>query len=161
MKQKDRKIQQLYKRYLHAKKRLEQGNESRDYHAIIEDLKWQIDELLGNNITDGIVSLKEMVNPDDKIIYDVLLLEQMKKIGIITYNNGKLNYKFEEHAIKKGHDLRALKLVVEELKAKGIEKLYLSALREDKMRNNTLSSIGAKKDLTSITPYNEYTLKLK
>ena len=61
MTEKEKKLSELYKKYQHAKRRLEMGKENRDYAAMIAELEWQMNELMGNNISDGIVALKKIV----------------------------------------------------------------------------------------------------
>ena len=119
MTEKEKKLSELYKKYQHAKRRLEMGKENRDYAAMIAELEWQMNELMGNNISDGIVALKKIGSTDGITNYIVLLVEKKNEIGRITYKTkdmvGLLNYKFDENAPKMGYDLRAIKLVIEQM----------------------------------------------
>ena len=165
MTEKEKKLSELYKKYQHAKRRLEMGKENRDYAAMIAELEWQMNELMGNNISDGILALKKIGSTDWITNYIVLLVEKKNEIGRITYKTkdmvGLLNYKFDENAPKMGYDLRAIKLVIEQMKKSGIEKVEMAVFREDKSRNDALVSMGGRINLSKITPYNEYTIKIK
>ena len=102
---------------------------------------------------------------NNTVIYSIFELSNDEKLGEISVSTeskkASVNYLFSEQAHKKGLDLCALKLICEHLKNNDIETIVTNVHKENIESNNLIANFGAKKELTSITPYNEYVLKLK
>ena len=165
MTEQEKKISDLYKKLLNAQKAYNEGKKTRDYPAIISDLKVQINRLTNNVITDGIISFRTTKIKNNSIKYAIIEIANDEKIGEIIINKeGKkasINYVFNEQTHKKGLDLSALKLVCEHLKNDGIETIVTYIDKENIESNILMTNFGARKDLMNISPYNEYILKLK
>lgn len=159
------KLKGLYKKLLAAKKSYEEGKQNKDYLAVIYDLKIQINELTNNSITDGVVRFKTIKANNNIVKHSVIEIASEEEEGQITIHTkdkeASVSYIFKEGAHERGLDLRALKLMCEHLKTKGIETITSAIDKENIESNNLMNSIGAKKKLMGITPYNEYTKKLK
>ena len=165
MTEKEQNLSFLYKKLLKAQKAYNEGRKNKDYLAVIYDLKVKINELSNNVITDGKIVFRTKKIKNNTVIYSIFELSNDEKLGEISVSTeGKkasINYLFNEQAHKKGLDLSALKLICEHLKNNDIEKIITNVHKENTESNNLIANFGAKKELTSITPYNEYVLKLK
>lgn len=165
MKNKEKELGLLYKKLLSAQKAYNEGRKTKDYLALIYDLKIKINELANNEITDGIIAFRTMNIKNNSVMYSIIELSNNEKLGEISVNTeGKkasINYLFSEQAHQKGLDLCALKLICEHLKNNDVETIATNVHKENIESNSLIANFGAKKELTNITPYNEYTLKLK
>ena len=74
--------------------------------------------------------------------------------------NGSMNYHFTSTKIKVGYDLRVIKLLCMDMTDKGIEMVNTRQSKENIETNAALNSYGAVKQLTQVTPYNEYQINL-
>lgn len=165
MTEKEQNLSFLYKKLLKAQKAYNEGRKNKDYLAVIYDLKVKINELSNNVITDGKIVFRTKNIKNNSFMYSIIELSNNEKIGEINVKTeGKkasINYLFSEQAHKKGLDLSALKLICEHLKNNDIETIVTNVHKENIESNNLIANFGAKKELTNITPYNEYRLKLK
>lgn len=165
MTEREKKLGLLYKKLKKAQKAYEEGKENKDYIAYIYDLESKINNLSNNAINDGIVRLKTKNIKDKESTYEVFEILYEEKIGEIAINiEGKkatMAYAFYGKSHEKGLDLRALKLICEQLKRSNVETIEINVHRENTESNHLMINCGAKKSLTNITPYNEYKLKLK
>lgn len=165
MTENEQKVARLYERYLYAKKRYEMGKTNKDYKAVMDDIRWQINEITHTNVSDELISLKYTGSKIGITSFEVILIKNKISIGKIAIKRegttGYLNYSFTDIASTKGYELRAIKLLIEYMKKQGFETIQMPVLVEDKYKNSTMVECGGKKDLSSIAPYNEYTIKLK
>ena len=164
MTEKEKKLGQLYKRLKIVQKAYDEGKTHKDYLAIIYDLKMQIQTfntkladdkitLRINNVEDTIVSFIVDENENNEEIGSAKV-KMMDKVGILEYS-------LSQNATRKNYDLRMIKLLCEFMKSHGLSEVKTITYKEDIEKNNNLSTMGAKRDLTKVRPYNVYSLKIK
>lgn len=164
MTEKEKQLGQLYKRLKIVLKAYNEGKTYKDYESIIYDLKKQIAELSNNNLSDGILSIRIKTIKNKTTYFDIYELLTDEKIGeaivVMKGKNGSMNYNFTTTKTKVGYDLRVIKLLCMDMTDKGIEMVNTRQSKENIETNAALNSYGAVKQLTQVTPYNEYQINL-
>lgn len=164
MTEKEKLVGQLYKRLKIVEKAYEEGKTFKDYESIIYDLKAQIKELTNNNLSDGVLSARIVTIKDKTTYFTIDELLTNEKIGeaVVTFDGktGSMNYNITAIKPKKGYDLRIIKLLCMYMTDKGIEQVNTRQPVENIDKNDALTKFGAVKQLSKVTPYNEYKINL-
>lgn len=161
----EKKIGNLYKRLLRAKKAIKEGKTARDYEYIIYDLQEKIDALSDNKFSDKVVALRISGFDKKTTNFDIVELHYKNKIGeasiSINGKNGTLDYTITNEDKNHEYNLRAIKLLCSYMQRNGVEEVVTHHRKDDYQAINSLDLYGAARDCTKVGPYLEHKIKIK